>query len=98
MSKVTLSGHIVVLESELASVRDALPMHIEATRAEEGCIVFDVEEHATELGRFDVYEEFATSGAFRYHQKRVKESDWGALTQNVTRHYTIEGFDGEKSQ
>lgn len=94
MSKVTLSGYIVVLESELASVRDALPIHIEATRAEKGCIMFNVEEHATELGRFEVYEEFESSDAFRNHQKRVRESDWGAVTQNVTRHYTIEGFDG----
>lgn len=93
MSKVTLSGYIVVMGSELASVRDALPIHIETTRAEQGCIVFNVEEHATETGRFEVYEEFKTSDAFRYHQKRVRESDWGVVTKNVARHYTVEGLD-----
>jgi len=73
MSKVILSGHIVVIESELASVRNALLIHIEATRAEDGCIVFNVEEHTAEVGRFDVYEEFEDSDAFRFHQKRVRE-------------------------
>ena len=93
MSKVILSGHIVVAEPELAAVREALSIHIEATRAEKGCIIFNVEEHITEVGRFDVYEEFTPSDAFRFHQKRVQESDWGIISKNVTRHYTVEGFD-----
>ena len=93
MSKVILSGHIVVIESELASVRNALLIHIEATRAEDGCIVFNVEEHTAEVGRFDVYEEFEDSDAFRFHQKRVRESDWGSITKNVVRHYSVEGYE-----
>ena len=75
MSKAILSRHIVVIEFELASVRDALSIHIEATRAEDGCIVFNVEEHVTEVGRFDVYEEFEDSDAFSFHQKGPRESD-----------------------
>jgi len=93
MNKVILSGYIIVLESELASIQSALPLHIKHTRAEKGCIVFNVEEHPTELGRFDVYEEFQDSNAFKYHQNRVRKSDWGAITKNVIRYYSIEGFD-----
>lgn len=92
MSKVTLSGYIMVEESDLAVVRDALPMHIAATRAEQGCLVFNVNEYKLELGRFDVYEEFDSSEAFKYHQQRVRESEWGTITKNVARHYTVEGF------
>lgn len=92
MKKVILSGHIVVPESELTVVREALAIHIEATRAEDGCLVFRVEEHVSETGRFDVYEEFETPAAFHFHQQRVKESEWGSVTKNVVRHYTIEGL------
>lgn len=84
----------MVKESDLAEVRDALPIHIGATRSEIGCMVFNVEEHESELGRFDVYEDFESSEAFRYHQKRVQESEWGAVTKNVARYYTVEGFNG----
>ena len=97
MNKVILSGHIVVAESELIAVREALPIHIKATRAEKGCIVFNVVEHMMEIGRFDVYEEFETSDAFRFHQNRVQKSEWGVVSKNVVRHYRIEGFDESKA-
>lgn len=93
MKKITLSGHILVPPSELELIREALPIHIESTRAEEGCIKFQVEEHTTEAGRFDVYEEFVSKAAFEHHQERVKESDWGAKTQNVSRSYKIVGLE-----
>lgn len=97
MKKITLSGHIVVPDCDVANVRQALPVHIAATRAEKGCIVFNVEEHATEAGRFEVYEEFETPAAFKLHQKRVRESNWGSVTKNVTRHYVIDGLDEDHS-
>ncbi|MGJ8673796.1 putative quinol monooxygenase [Rubritalea sp.] len=93
MKKITLYGHIVVQPEELDTIKKALPVHLEATRAEEGCITFQVDEHPTEAGRFDVYEEFVSKSAFEHHQKRVKESAWGAATQNVSRSYTVEGLE-----
>jgi len=93
MSKVVLVGNIIVPEKEISSVRQALPLHIELTRAEEGCLVFEVNEHTDISGRFDVYEEFKDSRSFKSHQKRVKESTWGELTKGSSRNYTIEGLE-----
>ncbi|MGJ8678592.1 MAG: putative quinol monooxygenase [Akkermansiaceae bacterium] len=93
MKKIILSGHITVLPTELDTIRKALLVHIEVTRAEEGCITFQVNEHPTEAGRFDVYEEFVSKVAFENHQKRVRESKWGAVSQNVARSYEVEGLD-----
>ena len=93
MKKIILSGHIIVLPAELDTIRKALPVHIEATRSEEGCITYQVDEHPTETGRFDVYEEFVNKAAFEYHQKRVKESAWGEVTLSVTRSYTVQGLE-----
>ena len=90
---IILSGHISVPESELAKIREALPKHIAATRAEAGCVVFNVQENETEIGRFEVYEEFTDKKAFQCHQERVRQSDWGAVTKNVIRHYTVTGLE-----
>ncbi len=87
---ITLSGYILVEESEFESIRQALLAHIQATRAEAGCLVFDVEESATEKRRFDVYEQFVDRAAFEFHQKRVQESPWGTVSKNAKRFYTIE--------
>lgn len=93
MNKVILKGYITVPENELTSIRDALPAHIAATKSESGCILFEVKESDEEKGRFDVYEEFESKLAFDSHQVRVKNSNWGRITKNVIRNYTIEGID-----
>lgn len=42
MSKVTLQGHMEVSEADLSSILEALPKHVELTRNEAGCLIFDV--------------------------------------------------------
>lgn len=93
MSKVVLSGYISVPESDLHQVNAALPEHIRLTRAESGCLVFDVTECSHDTTRFEVHEEFENEAAFKYHQERVASSPWGTCTKNVKRHYQIEGLD-----
>lgn len=91
MPKVILSGHIIVPPSDLAAIRQALPQHIAATQAEPGCLVFQVKEDQTQHGRFSVYEEFIDQAAFDAHQKRSQSSNWGQVSQNIERHYTLQG-------
>ncbi|MDW6004814.1 putative quinol monooxygenase [Vibrio mangrovi] len=91
MSKVILKGFIIVPESDLAAVKQALVRHRKLTLEEPGCIVFEVTENADDPQRFDVYEEFTDKSAFEQHQKRVKRSLWGEITMNVERHYEIVG-------
>ena len=90
MSKVVLSGHILVPEEDLVAVRNALPLHCELTKAEPGCLTFSVDEDANVVGKFNVYEEFRTRQDFESHQQRVASSDWGAISRNVERFYTVE--------
>ena len=92
MTKVILSGYISVPDSDLNAVRQALPMHVSATKSEPGCLVFDVEEDTCERGRFNVYEEFVDQEAFEKHQRRVRESEWGNISRNVQRHYSVQGL------
>jgi quinol monooxygenase YgiN len=93
MSKIVLSGHIVVPKTDLDRVREALPEHITLTLQEQGCIKFEVTQKSSSPNELDVYEEFINKEAFEYHQTRVKESEWGKITLEVKRYYSVTEVD-----
>ena len=94
MAKVILQGTVNIPKEDLDKVIDALPQHIANTKSEKGCIVFNVGQDKNNKYILQVYEEFIDEIAFRLHQKRVADSEWGALTARCTRHYTIDGLTG----
>ena len=93
MSKIILEGHIIVPDADLETVKTALVTHIELTRQEAGCLVFEVAQDADNPNRFTVYEEFVDADAFKAHQQRVADSAWGVAAVNAERHYQISGMD-----
>jgi (4S)-4-hydroxy-5-phosphonooxypentane-2,3-dione isomerase len=93
MPKVILKGYILVPEADLLAVRNELPNHINLTRNEAGCLVFEVAQDKETVNRFNVYEEFTDKHAFNLHQQRVRDSAWGKITISVERHYEIEEID-----
>ncbi|SUZ33122.1 hypothetical protein ROE7235_02890 [Roseibaca ekhonensis] len=88
MSGVTLTGTLTCATTgEAALVRRLLPAHIAASRAEPGCLRFDVTPRA--CGRvWDVSEEFTCADAFDAHQRRTQASLWGSATAHITRAFT----------
>lgn len=89
MTKITLTGHIMVPHQDLNQVQRALSEHIKLTREEIGCLVFKVTQNVHNPLRFEVYEEFIDQAAFDLHQARVKASPWGQIAQNVERFYNV---------
>lgn len=89
MNKVTLSGHIIIPFEDRSIVLAELETHRRLTRNEPGCLCFKVTQNPDDTHRFDVYEEFVDHEAFLQHQRRVQESQWGKVTQNVARYYDI---------
>jgi (4S)-4-hydroxy-5-phosphonooxypentane-2,3-dione isomerase len=92
MSKVTLKGYIIVLESDLKAVKSEMSKHIELTRQEVGCLVFEISQNINQSNLFEVYEEFADRESFELHQRRVASSKWGLVTKNVKRQYQVNGL------
>ena len=92
MNKVTLKGYIVVPGSDLSVVTEELQVHIDLTRREAGCLVFEVTQDGSEKHKFHVYEEFTSESAFKNHQQRVRSSKWGSVTKNVERFYEVTGL------
>ncbi len=89
MTKIILEGYIEVPKEDLETVIQELPVHIKLTRQESGCILFEVKRDDEMPNRLNVYEEFENQEAFDFHQRRVKESHWYRITQNVKRNYNI---------
>lgn len=76
-------------DSVLSAVVAELPKHIELTRREEGCLIFEVHRDPDKPNIFRIYEEFVDQTAFEAHQLRVRQSVWGQVATDVERHYDV---------
>ena len=82
-------GHIQVPVDDLDALLREMSEHIRLTRAEPGCLAFEIRRSGDDDCRFDVYEVFESQDAFDQHQIRTRHSRWAAVTVNVARHYDI---------
>jgi quinol monooxygenase YgiN len=85
--QIQLTGAMICTTERLAEVRAALPEHIRLTRAEPGCLKFNVIEG--EGGRFEVDELFSNRAAFDAHQARGANSVWAEVTAGLPREYEV---------
>ena len=86
---IELTGHLICATQEQAEiVRIHLPRHIDLTRAEPGCVRFEVTPTSDPLV-WQVHEVFSTRVAFEAHQRRVRDSEWGRATVGIERDYVI---------
>lgn len=91
-TEVRLTGRLLCKNArELDIVTRHLPAHIELTRAEPGCISFEVAPTDDPLV-WSVAERFATPAAFAAHQKRASASEWGSATTGIERDYVVTGL------
>ncbi|SDO96579.1 Quinol monooxygenase YgiN [Microbacterium sp. ru370.1] len=88
---MTLTGELRCADAaELDRVLTHLPAHVALTRAEPGCVSFDVDPTGDPLV-WRVEERFVDEAAFDAHQRRVAASTWGAETAGIERRYEILG-------
>ena len=93
MGEVTLNGTLTcVSDDEAARVRAALDTHVTLTRAETGCLSFEVIQTDDPM-IWTVAERFTDAAAFQAHQTRAAASDWARETQGIARDYTITGLE-----
>ena len=90
---VCLRGHRrCASPAEVELIKRHLPLHLRLTRAEPGCLAFDVRPTADPLV-WRVEERFRDRAAFDAHQRRTRASDWGAATAGIERRYQITGLE-----
>jgi len=87
--RVALTGHLrCATPAQADRVRAGLDAHLRLTRAEPGCLRFDVTPTDDPLV-WQVSELFTNRAAFDAHQVRAAASDWATLTTGITRDYQI---------
>ena len=87
MGVIRLTGTLTCPPDEATTVREAVQEHIRLTRAEPGCLAFDVTEVAP--GVFNVAERFTDGAAFDAHQTRTRASDWWRISRHLPRDFTV---------
>jgi quinol monooxygenase YgiN len=87
--KIHLQGHMDVTASRITAVSKAVVDHIRLTRAEPGCISFEITPCPIVEGRFLVAEIFENRAAFDHHQARTGQSIWAEITAGLPREYEI---------
>jgi quinol monooxygenase YgiN len=84
---IRLSGELIcTTEEEAALVLTYLPDHLRLTRAEPGCLSFEVTPTADPMV-WKVEECFCSRAAFDAHQKRTRTSLWFERTGHIRRSY-----------
>lgn len=83
---VKLVGTLALPDARRAAVIDALPDHIRLTRAEPGCLRFDVDIQQCQLF---VDELFVDEAALHAHQDRIRGTHWESVSAGLKRDYTV---------
>ena len=86
---IHLSGRLICAShAQARAVMMGLPEHIRLTRAEAGCVSFDVTPTDDPL-IWQVEERFTDRAAFDAHQTRMAGTDWAVQTAGVARDYRV---------
>lgn len=83
--QVSLTVRLVCRDmAEMLALLNHAPAHVEASRAEPGCLQFDLWQTDDPL-EFAVAELFADEPAYRAHQARTRASAWYPVTRDIPR-------------
>ena len=88
---ITVTGCLIAADSTEADlIRSHLPEHLRLSRAEPGCLSFNVYPTDDPLvWRLD--ESFTDRAAFDAHQARTRASAWYRATAHLKREFRISG-------
>ncbi len=83
-----LTGRLICRDdAEAGIVRAHLADHVRLTRAEPGCLSFEVAQEDDPLV-WTVNEAFTDRAAFEAHQARTRASAWGTATTEIQRDFS----------
>jgi len=90
MPRIALNGFLLCRSLEEADrVSVLLPEHIRLSRANPGCLRFEVFRSQSDPVRFAVSELFRDREAFEAHRARAADTIWARATKGIPRDYRI---------
>ncbi|TCR00474.1 antibiotic biosynthesis monooxygenase [Neorhizobium sp. JUb45] len=89
VNQVRLSGFLrCTTAEEVEIVKAYLPDHLLLTKAEPGCLSFEVSQ-TEDPSVWRVEEVFSDQAAFDFHQQRTRASAWFSATSRIVRDYVV---------
>lgn len=86
---VALAGRLICTDmDQMLLAMDLLPGHTAASRAEPGCLRFDIAQDGDDPMVWTLSELFADDAAFAAHQARTADSGWGRDSGAIRRDFT----------
>ncbi len=89
-ARVIARGTITCPADKRSAIVPAMKDHIRLSRAEPGCIQFDITASPSVPDTFVVTEEFANRAAFDAHTNRTRASDWWGISQHLPRQIIVQ--------
>lgn len=87
---IRLRGQLICMtQDEVQAVRQHLAAHTALTRAEPGCLTFEVTATDDPMV-YEVMEAFRDRPSFDAHQTRTRDSAWFAATRTILRDFRLE--------
>ena len=88
---IALTGQLICADTDdVEMVQRLLPNHIRLSRAEPGCLSFNVVQTADPL-IWQLDESFRDRAAFEMHQVRTQASPWFKATSHLKRDFHTSG-------
>ncbi len=84
---IVLTGQLHIPLAEQTRLQPLLDAHIAATKAEPGCLFFEVTQDAKDPTLFRVSERFIEQAAYDFHQQRGANSPWGKSSRHLQRKF-----------
>ena len=89
MPELHLAGTLTATPERVGQVLDLLDDHIRLTRAEPGCLWFQIVQSRCNPCEFLVSERFVDRAAFEAHQARTAGTAWALGTSGLLRAFQI---------
>lgn len=88
---IRLRGQMICMTAEEhVAVLAHIAEHIALTRAEPGCLSFEISATEDDPFTFEVMESFRDRAAFDAHQSRTRDSAWFHATRHILRDFRLE--------
>jgi quinol monooxygenase YgiN len=84
---VELTGRITIPAAEQAEMVPLFEEHARLSRAEPGCLRFEIACEACDAEVFSVSELFVDEAAFEAHGERTRASEWGRRSAHLVREF-----------
>lgn len=89
MSQLTIVANIVAKPEHIEAVKAALLALIEPTRAEAGCINYDLHQDNSNPAHFMFFENWASREAWLEHMEMPHLKGFGPATEGMTVSFTV---------